>query len=132
VLVQQDKLAVTGYTMRALDSTGTRITLTGAPLEGTLVPQQLLDQTLGKAGQRASGVTFKGIVTVEATATPAQLRQLLADERVFTTDVGGAIATERARAKLVAGNAAVAQLPVQTRLAAPLYWYMENTGVAQR
>lgn len=129
-LVQQTKLSIQSYTMRAVDVAGTRITIDGAPDGNTLVPQGMLERMLSHAKDDFSGFTFKGIITVEATANPAQLRKLLADERVFTTDVSRAVATEHARAKLAAHNPNVAQLPTSSRLATPLYWVMEDVGLA--
>lgn len=131
-LVRKSGLKVENYTMRAVDGTGGRITIQGTPNAGDLVPQEMFNTMLANVQSRSQGATFKGIVTVDATATQAQLKQLLADERVFTTDVSQARATERARAALAAHNPAQAQLPAHTRLAAPLYWFMENTGVAEK
>ncbi len=131
-LVGKSGLSVESYTMRAVDSAGQRITIQGAPDTKALVPQAMFNSMLTNIQSRSAGVSFRGIVTVNGIATPEQIKQLLADKRVFTTDVTQAIAAERARAQLASQNTALAQLPVHARLAAPLYWFMENTGIAAK
>lgn len=131
--VTKSGIKINSYTMRAVEKNGNRVTLSGGPLpRAKSVALQDIGQQLPAALARFPDATFRGVVTVEATADQSQLKQLLADGRVFTTDVTQAIATDRARAKLVSANASVAQLPVESRIAAPLYWFMENTGIAPR
>ncbi len=129
-LIQQAGLAVSTYTMRAVDDKGGRITIQGAPDKQMLVSQLLLKSTLARIEERLPGAEFKGVVTVDATATRAQLKRLLADQRVFTTDVTRAIATDRARSGFASRGVDVSHLPAQSRLVGPLYWFMEDTGVA--
>lgn len=131
-LVQQSSLQVESYTMRAVDVTGTRITMQGAPIGRELVPQDMFNATLAHVQSQSSGVVFKGVITVDGTATPAQLKQLLTDERVFTTDITRTVAVENARAQIAARAANLKQLPIESRLVAPLYWFMEDTGVASK
>lgn len=131
-LVKQTGLQVTSYTLRAVDTKGGRITIQGAPLKTELVPQSLLKATLANVQQRLPGAVLKGIVTVDASATQAQLKQLLADQRVFTTEVATAVAADRARATLASQGVDVSRLTVHSRLAAPLFWFMENTGLVTK
>ena len=129
-LVQQNRLSVESYILRAIDSTGGRITIQGAPDNDELVPQQMLRTILNNVDSHLPGTAFKGIVAAEIRADQAQLKQLLTDNRVFTTEVARAVATKRARAQVAAQNPDRAEIAARSRLSAPLYWFMESTGVA--
>ncbi len=131
-VVQKSGVQVKDYTIRAVDNKGMRVTIGGAPRGTDLVPQTTLDMMLAKVDKLSPGTAFKGIVTVDAVADQGQLNALLVDSRVYTTDVSQAIATERARAKYAATNAAVARLPVDGGITLPLYWFMENVGIAPK
>ncbi len=133
-LIGKSGVQVKAYTMRAISGTGLRATIAGAPLGNDLFPQAALDGLVRNVNQKQAGVVFKGVVTVDVTANQRQLKQLLADGRVYTTDVTQSVAIGRARAKAVTNaamsKANVASLPTKSRLAAPLYWYMEDMGIA--
>jgi len=113
-----------------MDNKGMRITINGAPRGTELVPQATLNTVLTNVNRLSPGTTIKGIISVDAVADQGQLNTLLADPRVFTTDVSQEIAIQRARARYVATNAAVAQLQIERGISLPLYWFMENTGIA--
>lgn len=70
--------------------------------------------------------------TIRVIDSQGQLRQLLADTRVYTTDVTQAVAAERAQKKAAISDAAAAQLPVHTHQYMPVYWFMENIGIATK
>jgi len=120
---------VGSYTLRAVDAKGIRTTIQGAPRNKELVPQMILNDVLSHAGQRAPGLTLKGVITVDVTADQTQLKQLLNDPRVFTTDVTQTVAVERVRAK---DGKAIAQQPIHSHVVGPLYWFMENAGIAPK
>lgn len=106
------------------------VTISGAARGSELVPQSTLDSVL----QHAPGGTpgFKGIITADIVATQAQIKQLLSDSRVYVTDVTYAIAAQRARAALASSNANAANLPIVASATKPLYWDLEETGIAPK
>jgi len=55
---------------------------------------------------------------------------LLADDRVFTVDVVRVIAVARGRAALIASDPTFAALPLRLTMQTPLYWWLENYGIA--
>lgn len=131
-LMQKSGGVVKSYTLRAIDQAGMRVTIQGAPKNSVLVPQGTLDGMISRLNRQSSGATLKGIVSVDVAATPIQLKQLLSDPRVFTADVTSVIAVERTRGKLAATTSAVAGLPIRIRQVTPLYWFMENAGIAPK
>jgi len=129
-------IAVTGYIARAVDDQGLRVTMMGPGMPpgagGTPMPTVAPtptrpDRTPAPANPRAG---FKGYVTLDATADTGQLAHLLADGRVFTTDVTEAVATARGRAALIVGDPSRAALPVRRAPSSGLYWWLEERGIA--
>jgi len=136
VIVGATRIAVTGYIARAVDDQGLRVTMMGPGMPpgagGTPMPTVAPtptrpDRTPAPANPRAG---FKGYVTLDATADAGQLAQLLADARVFTTDVTEAVATARGRAALIASDPSRAALPVRHAPSSGLYWWLEERGIA--
>jgi len=124
---------VSDYTMRATESNGLRVTLFGriaAQANGAIPPDT--DQQVTIALQHGHNATLKGVITMEGVADPAQIAQLLADSRVYTTEVTQAIASQRVQATVAARNTRVSPSPVEARLISPLYWAMEDTGIAPK
>ncbi len=129
-------IAVTGYLARSVDDQGLRVTMMGPGMPpgagGTPMPTGAStptrpDRTPAPTNPRAG---FKGYVTLDATADAGQLAHLLADERVFTTDVTEAVATARGRAALIATDPSRAALPVRRAPSSGLYWWLEERGIA--
>jgi len=135
-IVGATRIAVTGYIARAVDDQGLRVTMMGPGMPpgagGTPMPTVAPtptrpDRMPAPANPRAG---FKGYVTLDATADAGQLAHLLADARVFTTDVTEAVATARGRAALIAGDPSRAALPVRHAPSSGLYWWLEERGIA--
>ena len=130
-LVQKSGIKVDTYSARAIDKANVRITIDGSPSidKKDLVPQASLDKVLEHVQANSPGVIFKGFTSVDGTASKAQVQQLLTDKRVFTVDVSRGIAVQRVRSKL--GSSEMIQ-GIETRLVTPIYWIMEDTGIAPK
>ncbi len=134
-LVQASGIKVENYEMRAVEADGTRITLNGGPSASNneLVPQSALDTMINSWQKLPGGATFKGFISVEGIATQVQISALLADKRVFTTELTRAVATQRLLKKLGVANTFLQdKSKFESRLSAPIYWNMENTGLAPK
>jgi len=127
---------ITGYTARYVEDQGLRATLSsaGAPPEAggrpmaTIAPTPTRpDSTPTPPNPRAG---FRGYITLDVIADAGQITTLLADDRVFTVDVVRVIAVRRARAALIASDPAFAALPLRLTMQTPLYWWLENYGIA--
>jgi hypothetical protein len=145
-LSQQKALKVVGYTMRATDSSGVRFTIQGQPsVDGKeVVEQSNFDHIFAQIQQKSPTATFKGVITVYLKADKLQVQQLLADSRVFTVDVTGAVALQKVHTKLATTNSALTTQSLSSMNQAlttgnvvahesvPLYWMMEDTGIVSK
>lgn len=131
-LVQDTGIAVHSYVLRAVESSGQRATIFGAPDGDELVPAGMLDVVGADLAEKDTQTGMRGIITVEASASPSQLAMLLANERVFTTDVSKAVAAQRAQALLRGRGVEAAGLPVDAHMLPPLYWFLEDYGIAPK
>jgi len=127
---------ITGYTARAVEEQGLRVTIggPGAPPEAsgsvmpTLAPLPTSpDSTPVPPNPRAA---IKGYITLDVIADADQITTLLADDRVFTVAVVRVIAVARGRAALIASDPSFAALPLRLTIQTQLYWWLENHGIA--
>jgi len=127
---------ITAYTARYVEDQGLRATLSGAgapPEAGgrpmaTIAPTPTRpDSTPTPPNPRAG---FKGYIMLDVTADAGQIAVLLADDRVFTVDVVRVIAVRRGRAALIASDPTFAMLPLRLTVQTPLYWWLEEHGIA--
>ncbi len=86
-------LVVHSYQMRAVERDGKRVTIAGAPYEGTLVPEQFMNMALDDIAARGAA-EFKGWIETEVTTVPAQLRKMQLDKRIVVLEVGPTLVLE--------------------------------------
>lgn len=121
--VAANNLGVTSYTLRFIDNQGQRVTISGAPDAGVLVPGDLLNLALADVQQRSPG-TFRGWVEVQAWVPNTTYKSVADDKNVYLVDVS------RAAVRAAFKDDAQAQnLPVDV-IAPQLFWKLEDLKLA--
>lgn len=113
---------VSGYTLRYLDNQGQRVTINGAPDNGVLVPQDMLNAALSDLQQRAPG-RLLGWIQIQATITPKGYDVLLKHSDVYLIDVSRSVI--RAAYTAEVGSA---DLPIDL-ITPQLYWKLEDLQI---
>lgn len=126
------------YRMRAVEADGTRVTISGTPESGQLVPPQYLSEVLSDIEAR-NAAEFKGWIEAEVTTTPAHLGLMPRDSNVFVTEAAYALiydaltpqalrnagATEETTRKIQDGtDRTVVQIS-----GPPFYWLLEDASL---
>jgi hypothetical protein len=130
-IVQASGIKVKSYDIRAVENDGTRITVNSVPssVSGELVPAGMLNQAMNAWKSKPKGATFKGIIDVDAVATQDQIKKLLNDKRIFTTEIARSVTAQRIVSKVGLNSL----IPTQGYLSdGPLYWQLEETGLAPK
>jgi hypothetical protein len=113
---------ISGYTLRYLDNQGQRVTIHGAPDNGVLVPQDMLNIALTDLQQRAPGKLL-GWIQAQATITPTSYAILLKNPGVYLIDVSRSAIRSAYAADVGASNPPVDLITPQ------LYWKLEDAQI---
>ncbi len=112
------QLSVKSYTIVARDTHNQLITIVGAPLDGEMLPLEILKQMMaGVEEQQHIQMTLEGIVSIEASIKAAQVEQIAADANVFGVDITPGLALQDLQQQIPELDVAHVQV-----IAAPLYW----------
>lgn len=116
------RLVVSGYTLRFVDNQGQRVTITGGPDNGILVPQDLLNLALADIQHRSPG-NLRGWIEVRAIVPSQTYKSLVDDSQVYLVDVSRSVI--RAAFK---DHPQAQELPVDI-LTPQIYWKLEDLGL---
>ncbi len=131
-------LRVHRYFMRAVESSGARVTISGAPDDTSLVPAPSLALALSDLSVREA-TELKGWIEVEVTTDPPHLRAMQADGNVLVTELEHALLidalTPSALRSVGATDETIRRIQddpdsetVQVS-GPPLYWFLEDAGL---
>jgi hypothetical protein len=124
------------YSIRTVAPDGMRGTIYGGPIDGNLIPDDLLNFT-SKDVQERDGSTIKGWIEVSAIVGRQDLVEVIRDPLVYTVDVTETIL----RNSLTKSNLSAAGIDEQTIQAylndqsqiqmsrVPLFWFLEDYGL---
>lgn len=130
------KMEPYAYTLRAVSPDGMRTTIYGAPVNGELVPMDLMNLITNDVKQR-DGTALRGWIDVSAKMPRKALTKLLKDNRVYTVDLTESVMLNSiTTVKLDAANASQQLLQDFARgkpsiqvSRVPLYWSLEDFGL---
>jgi hypothetical protein len=135
-LVKTYALKPYAYSLRAVAPDGTRTTIYGGPVDGKLIPTDLLDMVSQDLQQR-DGSTIKGWVEVSTIVQSTDLVNLLSNPTVYTIDVTetllrNAVTFDKLQAVEVEDKVVQMYLKGQAQIQisrTPLYWFLEEYGL---
>ena len=91
-LARRDNLQVKRYSLRAMGQKGTRITISGGPDDGSIVPSARLDSAMNDIQVHESKqAQLKGVYEAVGVISATDYQELLRDPRVFMIDVTGTL-----------------------------------------
>lgn len=132
-------LRPTGYSLRARAPDGMRSTIFGGPVEGQLIPDELLKLATQDMEAR-DGTALTGWIDVSTVVDAKNLAQLVQDPLVYTVDVTETLLRNNiTSAALSAAGADDTTLKafhtgtLQVQMSrAPLFWFLEDLGLVSR
>lgn len=128
---------VQSYTIRAVEPNGMRVTISGGPEGGIIVPPHLLKLVTSDITER-SATEVKGWIEAVITTTPQNLARMQRDPDVFVTEAAYTLISDAFTAENLARagatQAAIADIQAQhnrsVQITGPsLYWILEDAGL---
>jgi len=133
-------LRVHRYTMRAVESSGARVTISGAPDDASLVPAPSLALALNDLSARGAA-ELKGWIEAEVTTDPPHLREMQAERDVFITELGHSLIFEALAPSVLRKAGATDETIRKVQgdpdsdtvqiSGPPLYWFLEEAGLVE-
>lgn len=94
-LVKKNDIQVQSYTLIAQDGSGELITFFGAPVDGDLFPEYILQAMVGNIEQSQNKkISVKGVVSIDAKVDVSMLTKLNSDPRILGVDITPALALQ--------------------------------------
>ncbi len=131
--IRDTGFAAHSYMIRATNSKGQRITMSGGPENGDVLPANELASAMAQIGARENNqaVGFSGVFEAQGTASAEVYRKLVADPRVFVADVTGTLVYHNPnyqKAVRFTWQDFVTKLEMSS--GSGPFWYMEDLGLA--